>query len=115
MRTSMLLLIALTLTMSAAAATSVDGIDTVVKLGGDSNVSVGDVNEDLTATPLTASLAAFTKDNENDGKPLNQSREVLKLGSTVGYDRTAQYQDQLFFTPEEFAQLMETSTRLEFI
>lgn len=115
MKTSMLLLIALTLTMSAAAATSVDGIDTVVKLGGDSNISVDDVNEDLTSAPLTSSLAAFTKDNENDGKPINQSMEPLKLGSAVGYDRTAQYQARLFFTPMEFSQLMETSAWLEFI
>jgi len=111
----MLLLIALTLTMSAAAATSVDGIDNVIMLGGNSKVTVPDIDEDLTAMPLTTSLSKFMADDKADGLPLNQSKVGLKVGSAVGYDRTAWYQNQLFFTPEEFAQLMETSTRLEFI
>ena len=103
MKTSMLLLIALTLTMSGAMATSVDGMDSIVKIGGDSKVTVPDIDEDLTTPQMTTSLSKFMKEDKADGLPLNQSKLSLNVGSSVKYDRVAQYNSQRFFTPAELA------------
>lgn len=70
------------------------------------------ISEDLAGT--SASMmgidTAFLADNPEDGKPINQSKPTLKLGSSTGYDRTALYHDQLFFTPAELAEVLSNST-----
>lgn len=69
------------------------------------------VSEDLGGTSLgmMGIDESFVRDNPEDGKPINQSRPVLKPGSSTGYDRTAWYQDQIFFTPGELAALQNSS------
>ncbi len=75
-----------------------------------------DVSEDLGGTSLgmMGIDESFVRDNPEDGKPINQSKPVLKLGSSTGYDRTAWYQDQLFFTPADMAVIQNSSACLEF-
>ena len=74
------------------------------------------ISEDLAGTSagMMGIDTAFLADNPEDGKPINQSKPVLKLGSSTGYDRTAWYQDQLFFTPGDLAIIQNSSAWLEF-
>jgi len=75
------------------------------------------ISEDLAGTSagMMGIDTAFLADNPEDGKPINQSKPVLKLGSSTGYDRTAWYQDQLFFTPGDLAIIQNSSAWLEFL
>ena len=75
-----------------------------------------DVNEDLGGTSLgmMGIDESFDRDDPDDGKPINQSKPILKLGSATGYDRTAWYQDRLFFTPADLAVIQNSSAWLEF-
>lgn len=74
------------------------------------------ISEDLAGTSagMMGIDTAFLADNPEDGMPINQSKPVLKLGSSTGYDRTAWYQDQLFFTPGDLAIIQNSSAWLEF-
>ena len=75
------------------------------------------VNEDLAGT--SASMMgldeSFLRDNPEDGKPINQSKPVLALGSMTGYNRTAQFQDEIYWTPEELELMKNTSTWIEIL
>ena len=75
------------------------------------------ISEDLAGTSagMMGIDTAFLADNPEDGMPINQSKPVLKLGSSTGYDRTAWYQDQLFFTPGDLAIIQNSSAWLEFL
>ena len=75
------------------------------------------ISEDLAGTSagMMGIDTAFLADNPEDGMPINQSKRVLKLGSSTGYDRTAWYQDQLFFTPGDMAIIQNSSAWLEFL
>jgi len=74
-------------------------------------------DEDLAGT--SASMMgideSFLRDNEEDGKPINQSKPTLALGSMTGYDRTAWYSDQVYFTPADLEMMKNTSTWLEIL
>jgi len=74
------------------------------------------VSEDLGGTSLgmMGIDESFVRDNPEDGKPINQSKPTLRLGSSTGYDRTAWYQDRIFFTPGELASIQNSSAWLEF-
>ena len=74
-------------------------------------------SEDLAGS--TASMmgldSAFLKDNPEDGMPLGPAREPLLLGSMAGYNRTAQFQDEIYWTPEELEMMKNTSTWIEIL
>jgi len=74
------------------------------------------VTEDLGGTSLgmMGIDESFVRDIPEDGKPINQSKPTLRLGSSTGYDRTAWYQDRIFFTPGELASIQNSSAWLEF-
>ena len=75
------------------------------------------VTEDLAGTSagMMGIDESFLRDNPEDGKPINQSKPVLALGSMTGYDRTAWYSDQAYFTPAELEMMKNTSTWLEIL
>lgn len=72
-------------------------------------------NEDLAGT--SASMmgidVGFLRNNPEDGKPINQSKPVLGLGSMTGYDRTAWHSNQAYYTPVELEMSKNKSTGLE--
>ena len=74
-------------------------------------------SEDLggTSASMMGIDESFLADNEEDGKPINQSKPVLALGSMTGYDKTAWYSEKVFYTPAELEQLKNTSTWLEIL
>ena len=71
--------------------------------------------EDLLSNDMPGIPSDLTKilnDNPDESKGLGG--EPLKLGSATGYNRTAILANTRFYTPEELATRMNSSTRLEF-
>ena len=75
------------------------------------------VTEDLAGTSagMMGIDESFLRDNPEDGKPINQSKPILALGSMTGYNRTAQFQDEIYWTPEELEMMKNTSTWIEIL
>ena len=61
---------------------------------------------------IPSDLTKILNDNPDESKGLGG--EPLKLGSATGYNRTAILANTRFYTPEELAIRMNSSTRLEF-